>query len=84
VTISPKGIKIQVFGAMLVCLGAMTALLAGAIGFELDIFYVAISIAGAVLFVYGALKKKQYKNMPLNHSQDTVVPPFEKRGAGGI
>ena len=48
-----SGFKIQIFGAVLIGLGAITALLARAIGFELDAFYVFIGIIGAVLFVYG-------------------------------
>jgi hypothetical protein len=56
-----KGIKKQVLGGVLFCLGAMTALLARTIGFELDIFYVAISIIGAGLFLCGAMQEKQYK-----------------------
>lgn len=48
----------KVFGVVLVCLGAITALLARAIGFELDIFYVVISAAGACMFVYGSLHGK--------------------------
>lgn len=54
----PKGIKKQVFGGVLFCLGAMTALLAGTIGFDLDIFYVAISIIGVCLFLYGTIEKR--------------------------
>lgn len=50
--------KKQVFGGALLCLGAMTALLAGTIGFELDMFYVVISTIGAGLFLYGAMQKK--------------------------
>ena len=57
----PKGIKKQVLGGMLFCLGAMTVLLARTMGFELDIFYVVISIIGAGLFLYGTLQKKQHK-----------------------
>lgn len=56
-----KGIKMRVFGAMLVCLGAITAWLSRMIGFELDGFYVAISFAGAGLFAYGTLQKNQHK-----------------------
>jgi len=48
---------------MLVCLGAMTALLAGVIGFELDIFYVVISVIGACLFLYGTLQKNRSESM---------------------
>ena len=51
-----KAIKMQVLGGILFCLGAMTALLAKTIGFELDIFYVVISIIGACLFLYGAIQ----------------------------
>lgn len=51
----------QVLGGVLFCLGVMTALLAGTIGFELDIFYVVISIIGAGLFLYGAIQKKQHQ-----------------------
>jgi len=58
VIMPPKGIKKQVLGGVLLCLGVMTALLAGTIGFELDIFYVVISIIGACLFLYGAIQKK--------------------------
>ena len=57
----PKGIKKQVLGGVLLCLGAMTALLARMIGFELDNFYVVISIIGACLFLYGAMQKNQHK-----------------------
>ncbi|OGT29540.1 MAG: hypothetical protein A2W28_07190 [Gammaproteobacteria bacterium RBG_16_51_14] len=57
----PKGIKKQVLGGVLFCLGAMTALLAGTIGFELDIFYVVISVIGAGLFLHGALQKKKHE-----------------------
>lgn len=57
----PKGIKKQVLGGVLFCLGAMTALLARTIGFELDIFYVVISVIGAGLFLYGAIQKDQHK-----------------------
>ena len=51
----------QVLGGVFVCLGAITALLARIIGFELDIFYVVISIVGAGLFLYGALQKNQHE-----------------------
>lgn len=51
----------QVLGSMLFGLGVMTALLAGMIGFELDIFYVVISIIGAGLFLYGAIRKNQHR-----------------------
>ena len=53
-----RGIKKQVFGGVLFCLGAMTALLSRTIGFELDNFYVVISIVGAGLFLYGSVSKK--------------------------
>lgn len=59
-TAPPKGIKKQVLGGMLVCLGAVTALLARIIGFELDIFYIVISIIGVGLFLYGTLQKNQH------------------------
>lgn len=57
----PRGIKKQVFGGVLVCLGAVTALLAEAIGFELDIFYVVISFVGIGLFLYGAMQKSRHE-----------------------
>ena len=63
-----KGIKKQVLGGMLVCLGAIAALLARTIGFELDIFYVVISIIGGCLFIYGAMQKKQHE-MPAQQNQ---------------
>lgn len=52
-----KGIKKQVFGGVLCCLGIITALLSRTIGFELDAFYVVISIVGAGLFLYGAMQR---------------------------
>ena len=55
----PEGIKQQVFGGALFCLGTLTALLSGIMGFELDIFYVVISIIGAMLFLYGGLQGKR-------------------------
>lgn len=56
----PRGIKKQVLGGVLFCLGVITALLARTIGFELDVFYVAISIIGAGLFLYGAIQRNQH------------------------
>lgn len=61
--VPPKGIKKQVFGGVLVCLGAITALLASTMGFELDIFYIVVSIIGACLFLYGTIQKKQHKKV---------------------
>lgn len=55
----PKGIKKQVLGGVLVCLGAITALLSRIIGFELDIFYVLISVIGVGLFLYGTMQKNR-------------------------
>lgn len=54
----PKGMKMQVLGGVLFCLGAITALLSRTIGFELDIFYIVISVVGFGLFLYGAALKK--------------------------
>ena len=56
-TAAPRGIKKQVLGGVLVCLGAITALLSRVIGFELDVFYVLISVIGAGLFLYAPYKK---------------------------
>jgi hypothetical protein len=53
-----KGMKMKVFGVVLICLGAITALLAKTIGFELSIFYVVISVIGVCMFVYGSLHDK--------------------------
>lgn len=61
------GIKKQVLGGVLVCLGAVTALLAWILGFELDYFYVFISLMGSCLFVYGSLQKN--KKNPHNMNQ---------------
>lgn len=49
----------QVLGGVLFCLGAVTVLLAGLIGFELDIFYIAIGILGAALFLFGTIQRQQ-------------------------
>lgn len=57
-TKAPKEIKKQVFGIVLFGLGTITALLARTIGFELDVFYVVISIVGVCLFLYGYVQKQ--------------------------
>lgn len=57
----PRGIKKQVLGGVLVCLGAITALLSRIIGFELDVFYVLISVIGVVLFLYGTMQKSRHE-----------------------
>lgn len=44
----------QIFGAVLVSLGAATALQTETMGFELDMLHVAICFAGAGLFVFDA------------------------------
>lgn len=54
-----KGIKKQVLGGVLFCLGVITVLSAKIFGFELDVFYVVISIFGASLFLYGSMQRKQ-------------------------
>ena len=56
-----KGIKKQVLGGVLLCMGAMPALLSRTIGFELDIFYVAISFFGVGLFLYGTIQNNLHK-----------------------
>lgn len=53
-----KGFKKQVFGGVLIGLGAITTLLSRVIGFELDIFYLIISVVGAGLLLIGALQKR--------------------------
>jgi len=56
-----RGIKKQVFGGVLVCLGAVTALLARVVGFELDIFYVVIGFVGVCLFLYGTVQRNRHE-----------------------
>lgn len=56
-----KRLKQQVFGGVLFSLGVMTALLSRVIGFELDIFYVVISFAGAGILLYGVIQVKRHK-----------------------
>ena len=65
----------QVLGGALFCLGVMTALLAGTIGFELDVFYVVISIVGAGLFLFGAIQRRQHKltNQPAPMGQKVSI-----------
>ncbi len=53
-----KGLKKQVLGGVLIGLGAITTLLSRVIGFELDIFYLVISIVGAGLVLIGSLQKR--------------------------
>lgn len=56
-----KGIKKQVLGGVLFCLGIITALLSAVIGFELDVFYVVIGLFGVGLFVYGSIQRNRHK-----------------------
>lgn len=60
-----KGMKKQVLGSILVCLGGITAFLARIMEFELDIFYIVITLIGGCLFLYGAIQKKQ--GTPVHH-----------------
>ncbi|VAW95855.1 hypothetical protein MNBD_GAMMA20-2432 [hydrothermal vent metagenome] len=53
-----KGLKKQVLGVVLISLGAITTLLSRVIGFELDIFYLVISVVGAGLVLIGSLQKR--------------------------
>jgi len=57
-TVPPAGIKKQVMGLVLLGLGVITALLARIIGFELDSFYIVISIIGLCLIIYGRWQGK--------------------------
>ncbi|MCF6363180.1 MAG: hypothetical protein L3J88_07515 [Gammaproteobacteria bacterium] len=43
---------------MLIGLGAITTLLSRVTGFELDIFYLVISVVGASLVLIGVLQKR--------------------------
>lgn len=58
---APDGIKKQVLGGVLCLLGVITALLSRFIGFELDVFYVVISVIGACLMLYGTLQRNRFK-----------------------
>lgn len=49
----PAGIKKQVLGLVLVALGLATALLSGILGFELDGFYIVITVIGIGLLIHG-------------------------------
>lgn len=53
-----KGLKKQVLGGAFIGLGAITTLLSRVIGFELDIFYLVISVIGAGLVLIGSLQKR--------------------------
>ena len=53
-----KGLKKQVLGGVFIGLGAITTLLSRVIGFELDIFYLVISVIGAGLVLIGSLQKR--------------------------
>lgn len=75
-TTPANGIKKQVLGGMLVCLGAVTALLARILGFELDIFYVVISVIGVCLLLYGAIQKKQQEKPVQHKSIDRATQPL--------
>ncbi len=52
-----RAMRKRIFGCMLLGLGGITAILARLIGFELDAFYVVISITGAGLFLYGTFQQ---------------------------
>jgi hypothetical protein len=56
--VPPVGIKKQVLGLVLLGLGVITALLSRTIGFELDGFYIVISIIGLCLIIYGRRQNK--------------------------
>ncbi len=53
-----RAMRKQVFGCMLVGLAGITAILSRIIGFELDVFYVAIGIIGAGLLIHGTFQKR--------------------------
>ena len=66
----PAGIKKQVLGLVLLCLGLITALLSQTIGFELDGFYIVISSIGLCLLIYGRIQNQQTKEKDLNHNNN--------------
>lgn len=55
---TPRGMREQVFGGVLLALGAVTALLARAIGFELESFHVFVPAVGACLVLLGAWRQR--------------------------
>lgn len=55
----PEGTKPMVLGGTLVGLGAVTALLSIAPGFEPDLFDVAICVVGACLLLHGAVQARR-------------------------
>ena len=55
--VRPKAMRKRIFGYMLLGLGIITTVSARVFGFELDAFYVVISIAGASLILYGTFQK---------------------------
>lgn len=71
-----RGIKKQVFGGVLFCLGAMTVLLSRTIGFEPDRFYIVIIVIGACLFLYGVIQtKKQILTSDPEHFGGSCTEP---------
>ncbi len=52
-----RAMRKQILGCTLLSLGIITAILSRIIGFELDAFYLVISIVGASLFLYGTFQK---------------------------
>lgn len=78
-TEAPKGTKQLVMGGVLVGLSLLTVLLSRMLGFELDLFYGAIGILGAGLFLIGAVRKGSGgKRQAARLSADSAV----KRPAG--
>jgi len=61
--LTPRGVKKQAFGIVLVSLGIITALLSKVLGFELDIFYIVITVFGICLFAYGFIEKNKTQIM---------------------
>ena len=59
---APRGLKKQIFGAVLLGIGVFNVLAAAFLLYERDLFYDLLVLVGFFLFLYGFLEKRRHSD----------------------
>lgn len=54
----PEGLKKQIFGTVLIVIGACNIIAAASLGYALDIFYPILILTGILFLLYGTRQRK--------------------------
>ena len=71
----PKGLKKQIFGAMLLALGLVGVVLSGTWNSQPDLFDIVLIAGGIGLWLYGAFEKRRHRDRSPKAPPTSAVQP---------